>query len=377
MKTKITVTLLIILMCCTGCLRGEMNIIDELAIIIAMGFETFPEEDPDKVTITTINPLFGERAEDQTRLMSVSGFGLAGAMDNWQRFRNREMAIGKVQLIVFGENLTNQGIIEKTQDLRQIPDIEVRSDVVYFPGDPKDILALKPPEEQRIGTYITDNLRIMDQEGFSPQVTLHDLWTNILTEGRDPFMPMVEIEENENTPYFSGMALLDENGKLATILDFAESKLLYMLLARHSNPTMTTKINGGEELGEGLVIFKISSSEKEIKTNLNNEELEITIVNNIKMSIEEIEVRGAEVLTEESFEIFSDEIAADLTLAITALIEKLQNANTDPLGLGHFVRIQQTEYYHQGTWREDYPNIDIKVETNIETIRGTTFERTY
>ncbi|WP_353893703.1 Ger(x)C family spore germination protein [Proteinivorax hydrogeniformans] len=376
MSKKVLIIVIVLLLTCTGCLRQEVNIIDDLAIIIAMGFETFPDEDPDKVSFTTVTPLFGERAADETRVMTVSGFGLAGAMDNWQRYRNRNMAVGKVQLIVFGENITENGLIEKTQDLRQIPEIEVQSSVIYFPGDPKDILALKPPEEQRIGTFVNENLMWMRDEGFSLNVSLHDLWSHTLSLGRDPFMPMFEIEENEEIPYFSGMALLDEEAKLATTLDFDESKLLYFLMDRQATPTMTTKLNG-EHLGEGLVIFSITSSDRKVEVDVVDGNVSIDIIKEVKMRVEEVQMRDVEVVEDESFEIFAEDIAKDLTLACTALVEKLQEANTDPLGLGHFVRIQQTDYYHQGTWRDDYPEAEIGIDINIDVIRGTTFQRNY
>lgn len=369
------IAVIIVVVLLTGCAYGNDNVIDELAIILAMAFDSDPG-DENLVYFTTSNPLFAEEAVDPVRIMTVQGHGVAGALDNWQKHRNRIISLGKVKVTLFGETISQQRLSQKVQDIRQIPEVDANSLVAYHPGKAQDVLYQNPVEDGRVAVFLNDMLDFAADQGLVPRVTLHDLWTHILTEGRDGYLPMIELEEEgDSSLYISGMAVLNEEGNVATTLNDNEAKLLTNMLFRKTTPVFTTNVV--VENKEGLMIYGVQNSSEEIIVDYDSEEISINIENDVTIHIKEIQIPQLEFVTQENFETIAQDVAKDFVNNTQALLDKLQEHESDPLGLGRHVRIQQKDYYSQGTWREDYPDIDIANDYTVNVVRGNTVLETF
>ncbi|OWZ83701.1 Ger(x)C family spore germination protein [Natranaerobius trueperi] len=367
--------LLIILITFTGCV-DDHQIVDELAVILAMSFDSEPEEE-NLITLTTSNPLFAEEAEDPIRVMSVQGYGVSGALDNWQKHRNRTIALGKVETMLFGETLSEENLSQIVQDIRKIPEVNANALVSYYPGEARDVLYEHPPEDGRIAIFLKDMLEVGATDHLIPRITLHDLWTAILTEGRDGFLPIIDlkVEGEIETPFIAGVAVLDEEGNIATTLEDEKGKLLTNMLFRETSPSLSSNIS--IEGNEGLVKYTIQSSSIDFNVDYNDKEVSVTIEKDVTVNIDELQIPGVEIVDEEIFDLISDLVAKDFVNNTQRILEKLQEYESDPLGIGRHVRIQQQEYYTEDTWRNDYPDITIDNDYTVSVVRGNTLIETF
>ncbi len=147
------------------------------------------------------------------------------------------------------------------------------------------------------------------------------------------------------------------------------------MLFRKTTPVFTTNVV--VENKEGLMIYGVQNSSEEIIVDYDSEEISINIENDVTIHIKEIQIPQLEFVTQENFETIAQDVAKDFVNNTQALLDKLQEHESDPLGLGRHVRIQQKDYYSQGTWREDYPDIDIANDYTVNVVRGNTVLETF
>ncbi|ACB86023.1 Ger(x)C family spore germination protein [Natranaerobius thermophilus] len=377
-KSIIILIIIFIFSSLTACDFVNEKILDELSIILAMSFDSNPENDNDDynpLLLTTSNPLFAEEAKEPVRVKTVQGRTIGNALDNWQQHRNRLMALGKVNIMLFGENITKENFPNTVKDIRQIPEIDATSLVAYHPGKAKNLLYQNPVEDGRIAVFLSDMLEFGADDGLIPEVTLHELWTAVLTKGRDGYLPKVDLkEEGDEIPYISGAMVLTENGNKATTLNSEETKLLTTMLNEKAIPSFSSNIFVEEE--EGLIEYSVQNTDMNINVEYNNE-VSVEIDNNIEVYLEEVQIPGIEIIDKKTFETIAEFVAKDFMDNTQNLIAKLQRHKSDPIGIGQYVRIQQSEYYSKGTWRNDYPDIDIDNNYTVNVFRGSTLSETF
>lgn len=364
---KIVIASLFILLLLTGCSPQHIQIVDQLSIIVGLGVDV-DEEDPRKYVFTTTNPTFGAEAEVPVFETTVKGYGIDGALKNWEYQRQNRFALGKVSTVIFGKNIAERGISAMATELRQSYDMNSLARPVYFEGKPQDAWAITPPEEPRRAVFLMNMLDRVRDQGLIPAVSLCKLNTMILNPDRDGFMPVIELSEDNDRFIISGLALLDKDGKLATTISDNEMLLFLLLTDDAIGAFTTTKIRYKGE--EGIISFIVKShSRRKTEIALRDGKPVIRLEVPIKIEVQTLQIPGVELLDREFVDTMEREIANDLNVNSQKLIEKMQQFETDPLALGQWVRVQQTAYYKRGSWRDDYPTADIRVNYRVKIAR--------
>ncbi|QNO14505.1 Ger(x)C family spore germination protein [Alkalicella caledoniensis] len=367
---KVIVSVLVSVIILAGCqIAPNTNVIDELAIVLALGVDK-DEDDPSVTVITTSNPTFSQAAETDNKVTVVKGYGVRGAFKNWQYQRQKELALGKVGVVVFGSNQIEAGLATIIPDLRQTPDMNVTAKVIYYDGEPSELLQLTPAEEARKSIFLNNLIEQAELMNITMPINLCELGGRILTTGKDGFLPYVEKTE-AGSAKIAGLALLDETGSLATIINDSETLLLSLLMKYQDYTTISTKI---PEIAD-IIVFQVKGTKNRYYVEIKNGKPVIEIRSEIVIEISEVSQRDVEIMEEEFFEDVKKHLSADLTKTTTELVQKFQKYNTDPIGLGEIVRVRENDYYKKGTWRDDYPNIDIRSNVNVKVIRGNVFRK--
>ena len=364
--TKVIIILMTILLL-FGCAPQHENVIDELAIILGLGLD-IDENNPELCVVTTTNPTFLEEAEVPVIETTVKGYGLDGAFKNWEYQRQNVFGLGKVATVIFGQQIAENGLRELVTELRQLADMNVLAHAVYYPGRPQDAWAINPPEEPRRAIFLMNLLERVRDEGLMPRISICELNTNILLADKDGMLPRIELTEDEKRFHVTGLALLDKDGKLATVLNDVEMLTLLKLYNDAIGAFNTTKVNFQGQ--EGIVSYVLKNHRRtKVDVSIKDGKPSIQILVPIDIEVRSVWLQGVEVLSREFVNAMEEEIARDLTLKSQELIEKMQRYETDPLGLGQWVRIRQKEYYNKGTWRDDYPTADIRCSYDVRVKR--------
>lgn len=351
-----------------GCLPPQNeNILERLAIIIGLGIDV-EQDNPDTYIFTTTNPVFGEHSDKSVVQITTTGPSIEVALRNWQYQRHRKFALGKLSVVIIGQNLAETGLKEITVKLRQTADANVLAQVVYFPGKPQDAWAITPPSDSRPAVVLMQMLEMLFQEGLMFQMSICDLNSIIQNPDRDGFLPRLELSEDENRFQITGLAILDRVGRLAAVLNDTELVTFLLLTSDAEGAVSSTKVEyEGKEAIANFLIKRHGRTKTRVSMVGQKPQINLTIP--IEVEIPSIRITGIELVTRDFIQAMEDQIAAELATQAQKLITKLQRYDSDPIGLGQWVRIHQTRYYNQGTWRDDYSTTDIRVDFNVKVTR--------
>lgn len=358
----------------SGC-GVEPRTIDDLAIVFAMGVE-IDEGDNRVLKLTTSSPTQDEAAEEEVVQTTVKAYGVDGFIRNWQYQRHKRLAIGKIQVMVIGERVIRDNFLQVLQEFREIPEIDVNTRVVFYDGQPQHLLGLRPPEEQRIAIYLSDMIDRNVESAVIPEVTLHTLSTNLLTRGKTAYIPYVEENVEGDRAIIKGLALLDNDGKLATIINDLDTVYYLLLRGDRVGAIVDTKITI-EEGKEATLVYEVTRNSTKFDTKIVNGKPEINIRIDGRIEIREISARGIEIIDEDTFQRISNQLSTHLTVRSQRLLDEFQRHNVDPLGLGEKIRVKHNDYFKNDTWEDDYPDIKITNNVNVQVRRGAGFKRTH
>ncbi|SES94955.1 Ger(x)C family spore germination protein [Anaerobranca gottschalkii] len=368
-KILVMVTVFLLLI---GCGTAQQRVLDDLEIIFGLGLEQGEKEGVLK--FTTFGVTQEETAKEPVVQHNVEGYGFKSFIRNWQYQGHKTLALGKVQVIVFGKEIANSGLEKVILELLELPEIDVNTVVAYYDGDPKDIFSLDVIEEQRVAIYLRKLLEKNSIKNSIPRVDLHTLVTDHFTIGKTSYLPILKESKDKSKAIVAGLALLDDEGKVKVTLNDTET--LYLLLLKGHRVSLLIDSNVLIKEGKkARVLFEVTGSNVRFDTKLVKGKPQINVRIDCKGTLRNIDGLQGDYFDEEVFDKINREISKHLTVKMQELIDKLQENGVDPVGFGELVRVRHNKYFQKNTWEKDYPQITITNETKIKILRATNLRK--
>ncbi|UOQ93873.1 Ger(x)C family spore germination protein [Halobacillus shinanisalinarum] len=273
-----------------------------------------------------------------------------------------KLDITKAFLIFIGDELVKEG-------LYPLLEIFYRGNLGYLPakivivkGKALDILRIKD-NESPIAFRVLSGIEAAETNTLIPRGNLFTLWNKMEGDRIDPILPLVTKDKGKSN--VTGVALFNQDKYTGKYLPDEEATILLYFMDRKGhtgdvhvpykeNPKKkfelkVMKINRNMDVqvsGDNSIICTL---DLELVTELNADPLSIGNVKKMeKQTSEYITKRGGEIM------------------------EKLQKANSDPLGIGMEVSSKYPELWKQIDWKSEYKNVKIvpKVSVRIEKTGG-------
>jgi len=365
MKKFAALFLIAALLFTSGC--WDYKVIDDLALIFAIGIDQ-DDTDPEKIIVSMNNPAFEEEAEEPVVRTSVTGYSVQQALMNAQVQRNRALALGKLSVLIFSEETAKNGNMHKAlQHLEQVQDVDPSSWVCIVRGSTaQQVLYLSPPEQPRAAIYLTELLDISFNEGRVPRVLLFRYWFDSVKEEKAPVIPIIKItkgEEENKRVVVAGLAAIDAQGRMAGEFTDAEMLIYKVLKDEILRGRYYTHIDYAEE--SRLVTSMIKNINRNIKTEIVKGKPVINLEIRIDLNITDIDLTLESKFEEEIFRGLELALSRDFQGNMLEFLEKTQEWETDVVGLGQFMRIQNPQWFRNRNWAKDYGNSEINVETEV------------
>ena len=370
MKKTAAVFLLLSLFWLGGC--WDWRIIDQQAIMFGLGIDPV-EMDTDMFLFTFVNPTFTPDAEDVRVINTVTGFSLDQAVMNLQHQKDQRPALGKVSIIVFSEETAREGGLHKI--LRQWDQLREKNPnallCIIRGASALEVFILKIPQQPRVAIFLTDLLEQNIMNGRAPRITASNYWFQYHTRGITPVVPIIELtgEDEEKTGILlAGLAVLDDQGTMQGSLSDTET-IMYMLLTNNlQRGRIYTRIDFAEQKDRRVTVF-IQKNTAKVNTEIINDNPVI----NIKM---EINIDGLDAdlyldthLRDEVFSGLEQALAQDIQGNMQRVLKKTQGWESDIMGLGQHVRVQNPQWFQGQDWPKKYGESDIHVEVSVKIKR--------
>ncbi len=291
---------------------------------------------------------------------------------NAQLQRHNALALGKLSVLVFSEETARNGNMHRTlQHLEQVRDTDPNSWICIVRGSKaQHVLNLRPPEQTRAAVYVTETLNASFNQGRAPRVFLFKYWYDSIKEEKSPVIPIIEItsgEEESNRVVVTGLAAIDEKGRMAGKLTDAEMLIYKVLKDEIFQGRYFTHIHYTEQ--KRLVTSFIKNVNRNIETEIVNGKPVINFKVRIDLDITDIDLSLESKFEEKIFQDLELALSRDFQGNMLEFFEKTQEWETDVVGLGQFVRIQNPQWFRNRNWAKDYGNSEINVETEVRVRR--------
>ncbi|TCZ80800.1 Ger(x)C family spore germination protein [Paenibacillus albiflavus] len=369
--------LLVMLSICmlSGCVQS--NVLEKLGLTIALGFDRTSKGEL-YITSALLNP--EAQAKEKMKIVSSYGNSGKGARINSNNQLSHKIVSGQVRVVMFGEELSKEGILEIVENMARDP---LFGDMIYLSvseGTSHELLNIKNTKITNIGMFLYEMLEHHITEEWVPSCTMHDFRSDFYSAGKDPVLPM--IKQREGGIEISGLAVFHDDHLVGSISP-DEGYLLKLLRGRQKTKLKELRIKRekllpyihGENLPDSDVKVVISTLDKNARIKLiSKEKLEFKV--NVKLNVEVQEITDQyDFNNAEATVLLQQEISKSMAEEFNHLIQKLQRLNSDTVGFGEIYRssVRHAEL-SRAKWHDMFPQAKIETDVQVNIARTGTIE---
>ncbi|WP_261134180.1 Ger(x)C family spore germination protein [Bacillus sp. Marseille-Q3570] len=344
------ISLMIFILLLTGC-TPEKEILDDINLVTLVGFErvdgqtqgttAVPQYQPDGSLNNDYFTAVGEIGQDIKQKLNLQA--------------QRPLVNGKIEIILFGKEFAQGGIIEIGDAFRRDPSVSANLKLAVFDGNAHDFIMEHRLPNQDLGMALTRLVEQNSKQEAFPRTNIHLFFRSFFSEGKDPFLPLLGIKDRN--VYLKGISLF-KKGKMVGELPASDLYMFTLLHNGFNNGSLISKI---KELKAEVSLGHIDAEPKiEFKGDVDSPEVTYTI--NLKAVINEYsgDIKGIE----KKVNLIEKSVNKELKDRAENLIKKLQEQNLDPLGIGKSANAHYRNW-NEKQWNEIYP--DLKITVNFKT----------
>ncbi|MCA0989071.1 Ger(x)C family spore germination protein [Guptibacillus algicola] len=346
---KLRILLCVCMLILSGCV--ENSIVDDIQMVTVIGYE---KTDDGKLKGIAVAPQFQANGNVENSVFVETAQISKEIRSQFNTESPKPLVSGKLQLAIYSKKIAEEdGIMELTDTLQRDPSIGSRTFLAVSNSDPEAMLRTNFGNVDT-GHYIHSILEHNSKYGMLPETNLHNFFYYYFSEGNDPFLPLIDLEEDKVK--ITGLVLLKKDKMVSELPadDLFTFKILYENFS--SNDSYTTDLGGGDHASIYNIASKRDIDLKKIKKN------KITINGKVLGVIKEY--TGEELNTKVKEKIEKD-MEEEVEKKGREMIEKFQEEGIDPLGLGNAVRSVTRGKFDYDEWKQRYTDIDIKFNMEV------------
>ncbi|MFJ8238146.1 Ger(x)C family spore germination protein [Bacillus tropicus] len=359
MKRKVLCCILLLVFMMAGCF--DQTNVEDVSLTLILGIDL---DRNDNLLVYISSPVFNKEAKIKEETTGVKSATVRKSRDQFDATVMALTAGSKTQIILVGKRLLKQKNWENYLDpFYRDPKNTVTARVVAVDGPVSDVIFYSPKNKPRLPIYLTKLVDTAFLRNITVKTTLQELYEQKADKGLTANITEVK---KKNKIWVTGTALLDEKGKYKLTLKPDENKLLRILqqgTAGDLSFTVPIKINSNSQ-DKDLISFTAYGIEVKTKTRYDNH------------FIFNVDVKMRIGITERLFSFNTRKDAAKLQKAIETkleadfkqLIQKIQTAKIDPIGLGGYARTYTYSEWKkvQNNWNNELAKGDVNVKVKIK-----------
>ncbi|MEH7246849.1 Ger(x)C family spore germination protein [Neobacillus niacini] len=387
---KCMFAILILSLFLTGCWdRRELN---QLAIMLAMGFEKVEEEYQvfAQVVVPSEVSMKGSTGSTKVTLYTAKGETVYEAFRKMTKDSPRKIYPGHLQMLVIGEELAKEGMGEPIDLL--LRDWELRPDfyVVVTKGtSPSEILNVTTNLESIPANKMFNSLKMSEKSwSGTKSITLDELITDLISEGKQAVITGVQLKGNpkigsskKNVELVSPAASIQydhlavfKGDKLAGWL--TEEETISYSYVTDSVKTTVRRISCPEE---GKATIAVVQSNSDVKGHIRKGNPEVDINIKVEGNIGSVECKmnlNKLGTIDELEKIYEKEMLASINKTIDTLQKKYK---TDIFGFGEAIHRSNPKEWNKikDNWDEEFSNLTVNIKVDLKILNTGTVNNSF
>ena len=329
----------------TGCVEKE--IIDDVNIEMGIGYDL---QENNEIEGTIMVPVFKPDKNIGNFTFSATATSTRDLLQEIQRKSAQPVVTGSLEIAIFGEQISKNGIIELIDSFERDPSIGARTFLAVGEDNAKKILSGSYGNRGN-AIHLSDLIKHNTESRNLPRTNLHLFLSDFYQKGKTPYLPILKKVEPEIIDIV-GVALFKDDKMVDTI---PSDRMFYFKL-------LTDKFSQGSfkvKVGDEQAAIRDLDSKHKFKLQ-KRDPYSITIEIKIKGIIREY---TGEMLNPATIKKIEKAIETTVNEECTTMITSLQEQGIDPVGLGHFIK-SKTRGFDFKRWEDDYKSLTVHVKTD-------------
>ncbi|KKI90568.1 hypothetical protein WQ54_21830 [Bacillus sp. SA1-12] len=347
-KSFVTIGFVVISLILAGCVPN--NIINEVSLMHNVGYD----EDGEMLKASVVYPKYTER--NKSTLMTAVAKNPSSLHEELGHKSEFPFEIGQVRLMIFGDNLSRNGLAEVLDTICKDPKIGMTR-MVITDGSPDQILSKSLNESPLFLMNLID--KSIENEGI-PESDIHVMFDQYFGSGIDMSFPNLIVDSKGNIKV-DGMGIFKDDKLILKISD-KETFLLKLMTDRNKRGVYSFNLNmNGHEGNIGVRTIDGKHKVKVIKNNL-REQVNVSLELDVKL---DTLPKWINLEKKKDLKLFKNSLQKSISNDTELLLKDFQTNGVDPLGLGRIYKINHKNWSEQRFYERIYPNMTFDVNTKI------------
>ncbi|MBM7603633.1 spore germination protein [Metabacillus crassostreae] len=329
----------------SGCVEKE--ILDDVNLITSIGFDLIDKESIRGSAV--INTYIKDQPVNDYVITDESKLS-RDILDNMQKQSPDQLVLGKIEIVLFGEDLAKKDISDLVDTLQRDASIGERLQLAVARGESKTVLDSKF-ENQGASNFISNIIQHNKLNRDLPRSNLHLFLYQFYSKGQDPYLPFIKKNEQTGGVEIDGLALFDDKKVVGSIPN--DQLLFFKTLADQYTKGSYTLELAKENHSAGI---KSIASSRELKVK-SLEPLKVEVKVKVEGYIHEYTGKR---ITPEVIKDVERVFEEKMKNEINSLFTYFKELKIDPVGIGDQIRSQSREFNIEN-WRDRIPELTVDV----------------
>lgn len=350
----------------TGC--WDQHSLKDSALVLSIAMDHAPKNNIKTTALVRHSVTKGNQTEAINYIAKEEGYSVRDARIKIDYQIPGNFSANKLLVILLGEELAKNNLNPYFDNFFRYIRSSLTSRVVIVKGQASSILEMKTYKDILIGESLLEMIESAEKLSLIPKETQESIYKKIDDPGYDLVLPYIEKVDDE-TLKIKGVALLQDNKYTGKLLNEYQSKLLLLMQDKKGTAmSFSEQINKNKE----VVSFKVKNEIRKLKTKIVNGKPEVYIDMKIKIDLNEYTAGNLE--SDKKIHEIEEVITRKMENEMREVINILQEANCDALGIGRHLMAYHPKTWEKLNWEEDYPKVHFKITNKvIMTTRGIMF----
>lgn len=342
-----------------GCSGGDRKVLDDLGMLLTVGYD---KADKNQLRVTCTLPMISTGGKMSPQMLSVVARSGKDARKRLSYLSGRRTEAGQLKVILFSEELARSSVKPIIHPLYRDPEIGSMMFVGVVKGKALEAIKAEAQKRRGAGMYLYNMLKQEEEARGAIMFRMHTIMRDMETPGRSVAIPYLTVQKQGII--IDGLALFNDSkmsGKLP-------ARLMPVFLILHGinyQDHLTLELN--KKTHVTLSFIKVTRK-REAQYNPKTKKVEVIIRGKTKAHV--LDYVGEEIHTKEQLRKLEKQISDRLERDGERVIKVMQQASSDALGLGSYLRAKNM--YPEFTtdwWRKEFPKIEVKIKMEVELNR--------
>ncbi|MCE7793578.1 Ger(x)C family spore germination protein [Salipaludibacillus sp. CUR1] len=365
MRAVLTALFICIIILNTGCWDSRQ--LRDITVVKSAGIDA--DEEDQLIEVTFASPIPEKyRTTERAQIVSALGHTPRHARDNLEAEVSEALDLGKLRVLMIGKELASEDLYPPLDIVYRDPRSALAAQIVIAEDQAKDIIDLQLEDRPRTSELIAELIKAAEEKTMLPITNIQLICPPLFDRGQDAMVPYMTLEEGN--PHLKGVALFNDRQMTGSLSVKETTMLLLMMDKLQQTASLTEKVHSGRENElENYVTIEVEEVHRNLDVTINKATGQIEVPLKIDLFVNVIEYPLDDLDNEEKLNELSSLLSRNFTEKFQKVTEKLQDSNSDILGIGRRIHAYHYPYWKEIDWKEVYSEVDFQVDVTVDIVR--------